>query len=86
MSELSSSLWEPVERRGLILLRCPLCCREKHICRSTYDYTDAVTLEIVCPDCDDGDFHEPLYYDAEGACIIRDPGVNHEQILRMACQ
>ena len=79
MSELIHNPWSMDDRHGLILLRCPLCCREKHICRSTYDYPEAVALEIVCPDCDDGDFHEPRYYDAEGACVIRDPGVNHEQ-------
>jgi hypothetical protein len=32
-----------------------------------------VRLEIVCPKCDDGDFHEPFYYDAQGKHIFRDP-------------
>jgi hypothetical protein len=30
-------------------------------------------MEIICPKCDDGDFHEPFYYDARGRHITRDP-------------
>jgi hypothetical protein len=58
---------------GRLLLRCPKCRREMPVARADYDYPEAVRMEIVCPECDDGDFHEPFYYDAQGKQICRDP-------------
>jgi hypothetical protein len=64
----------PVDRRvGRLLLRCPKCGRSQDTDRQKHDYQEAVRLEIVCPKCDDGDFHEPFYYDAQGKHIFRDP-------------
>ena len=58
---------------GRLLLRCPKCGRSQATDRQENDYPEAVRLEIVCPKCDDGDFHEPFYYDAQGKHIYRDP-------------
>lgn len=54
-------------------LRCPKCGKKKSTAREPYDYPEAVRMEIICPKCDDGDFHEPFYYDARGRHITRDP-------------
>jgi len=55
------------------VLRCPKCGKQKTTKRQPEDYPEAVRMEIVCPKCDDGDFHEPFYYDADGTHITRDP-------------
>jgi len=72
--ERSDAAKRPLDRRvGRLLLRCPKCRRTQHTDRQEHDYPEAVRLEIVCPECDDGDFHEPFYYDENGKHICRDP-------------
>lgn len=56
-----------------IILRCTVCKREQNTERLDVDYPEAVMVQIVCPDCDIGNFSEVFYYDAEGKHIIRDP-------------
>jgi hypothetical protein len=58
-----------------IFLRCPRCGKKKMIDRTTDDYPDAERVEIICPKCDDGDFHETMYYDKAGKHITRDPNM-----------
>ena len=58
-----------------IQLRCPKCKRQLSVKRREEDYPDAVRLEVTCPDCNAGDFCEPMYFDKSGNHIIRDPGV-----------
>ena len=54
-------------------LRCPKCGKQKSTERLPEDYPEAVRLEVMCPDCNAGDFDEPVYYDAHGNHIVRDP-------------
>lgn len=61
--------------RDTILLVCDECGKKQEVSREASDYPEAVEMHIVCPDCDDGDFHEAAYFDAEGNHIIRDPDV-----------
>ena len=56
-----------------ILLKCPICKRQVNAKRLDTDYPEAVRLEVTCPDCDVGDFAEPMYYDKNGKHINRDP-------------
>lgn len=60
-----------------LTLRCPKCRKEISTERQDYDYPEAVRMEIICPKCDDGDFHEPFYFDANGKHITRDPEGSH---------
>src|SRR5574337_781965 len=59
-------------------LRCPKCGKRKSTERRPEDYPEAVRMEIICPKCDDGDFHEPFYYDASGRHITRDPNTDRK--------
>ena len=56
-----------------IVLRCPKCKRTKQAQKLDTDYSETAAVEIVCPKCDDGDFHEPSHFDAAGKHITRDP-------------
>jgi hypothetical protein len=38
--------------------------------RDTLDPPDATVMEIVCPNCDDGDFHIPRYFRCDGSEIV----------------
>lgn len=58
---------------GLITLRCPDCGIELQVERDDTDYPEAAVLEVRCDKCDDGDFAESVYLDADGKHIIRDP-------------
>lgn len=58
-----------------ILLKCPKCKRQMNAKRQDTDYPEAVRLEVACPDCNAGDFAEPMYYDKNDKHINRDPGL-----------
>lgn len=56
-----------------IILECTKCesvlstMRDKQL-----DPPEAVKMVGICPDCDSGDFDEPMYFDAAGNHIVRD--------------
>lgn len=56
-----------------VKLKCPKCGRQGEDERRDTDYHDSALVEIICPDCDDGDFHSEHHFDADGKEIIRDP-------------
>lgn len=58
-----------------ILLKCTKCKRQKMTERLDVDYPEAVMVQIICPECDTGDFSEVFYYDKNGKHIIRDPNI-----------
>jgi hypothetical protein len=58
--------------KNQLLLRCPLCKRERMVTRQIGDYPEAVRMEIQCDRCNTGDFDEVMYYDAGGKHITRD--------------
>lgn len=49
-------------------LRCPYCGVEQPYKRDIDPHIPAsvATIEIICPNCDDGDFHTETWFDAEG--------------------
>lgn len=56
-----------------VTLLCPKCKKTGADKRRDTDYHDTHTVEIVCPDCDDGDFYMERHFDGGGKEIIRDP-------------
>ena len=61
-----------------ITLRCPLCRKSKPVKQESFDYPEATVVEIICQDCDTGDFCDPQYYDADGKHIVRDPPIREK--------
>ncbi|HEL3246024.1 TPA: hypothetical protein UM344_001239 [Stenotrophomonas maltophilia] len=53
-----------------IKLRCPKCRKEGQDQRRDTDYPETHTVEIICNDCDDGDFHSEDHYNAAGVFIL----------------
>lgn len=53
-----------------LTLRCPKCRKEMPTARSADDPAQAALMEIICPDCDDGDRHEPRYFRADGSELL----------------
>ena len=55
-----------------VTLECPACKVYKTVERPR-DVPKAVRLiAIICPDCDDGDFHEETWFSAPGVIVAPD--------------
>lgn len=60
--------------KGTITLVCFECGRKVDTPRCDTDPPDAVELHgITCPDCDDGGFDLPSYFDRNGDEVCGDP-------------
>jgi hypothetical protein len=59
----------PARPADIVTLVCPRCLRRKHVARDAADPAATVTVRIICQTCDDGDFHEPQHFDADGKWI-----------------
>lgn len=59
-----------------ITLRCPRCRRKKPYERSVDPRVPATVsvITIICPKCDNGDFHEERWFDANGVELEQDYG------------
>lgn len=63
-----------VKLSDAITLVCPSCSKRVDTPRCATDPPKAVELHgIVCPDCDNGGFDLPSYFDAQGVEIDADP-------------
>ena len=51
---------------GQIQIRCPKCNKTMMNDRQPEDPVQAMECVIICPACDDGDFHSPTYLSASG--------------------
>lgn len=51
---------------GQIQVRCPECNATTITDRQADDPVQAMEIVIICPACDDGDFHSPVYLSASG--------------------
>lgn len=51
---------------GQIQVRCPKCNKTMMNDRQPDDPVQAMEVVIICPACDDGDFHNPVYLAASG--------------------
>lgn len=57
-----------------ITMVCAECEKEVITPRVEYDPPEAVELHgTVCPDCDNGGFDQPVYYDRSGNEVEADP-------------
>ncbi|WP_395443619.1 hypothetical protein [Caulobacter sp. UC70_42] len=57
-----------------IAFTCPKCLRRDNLTREKTDPVKAFSATLVCPDCDDGDFHSPEFFDADGRHIDEGTG------------
>lgn len=56
-----------------VTLECPTCRTYKTIPRHNQGLPDSVVLvEIICPDCDDGDRHGERWFSAPGVEVSQD--------------
>lgn len=62
------------EAQVWIVLCCPKCDRTQRAPADEADPEGTTTIRIICPKCDDGDFHEPHYFDADGMELAPYPG------------
>lgn len=62
------------EAQIFVMLRCPKCDRTQRAPADETDPEGTATIRVICPKCDDGDFHEPHYFDANGMELALDPG------------
>lgn len=60
---------------GQIALRCPSCNKRAYDERRDGDPVQAMEAVIICPDCDDGDFHEMRFLTAAGKELLPDPAL-----------
>lgn len=51
-------------------LRCPKCLASMQADRDDMDPADATVMEIICPNCDDGDRHSPRYFRCDGTELL----------------
>ena len=64
---------EPVPVSGIagianaITLRCPGCKSTMEGERADTDPKRAALMEIICPECDDGDRHSPVFFADDGS-------------------
>lgn len=54
---------------GKIELRCSKCPQKRSVDRDEHDPSRAAVVELICPDCDDGDRHSPEFFDADGKWV-----------------
>src|ERR1700722_18443796 len=63
---------KPFDIQTDVTLECPSCRAYKTISRPTNLPADVRLIEIICPDCDDGDFHAETWYSASGVEVPQD--------------
>ena len=49
-----------------VTLECPRCQAYKTVPRTPELPTEVRLIKIICPDCDDGDFHAETWFSAPG--------------------
>ena len=54
-----------------VTIECPLCRVYKTVPRSPKLPAEVCLIEIICPDCDDGDFHSERWFSAPGVEVGR---------------
>ena len=56
-----------------IEINCSKCNKLGIANRDETDPPHAVRMQLHCPECNDGNFDEPMYFDAKGKHIIAAP-------------
>lgn len=55
-----------------VTLECPNCRAYKTVPRTPELPPEVRLIEIICPDCDDGDFHTETWFSAPGIEVSQD--------------
>ena len=55
-----------------VTLECPYCRTYKTVPRTAELPSEVRLIEIICPDCDDGDFHTETWFSAPGVEVSQD--------------
>lgn len=63
-----------------IAFLCPICGRRDNLDRVDTDPAKAVSATLVCPNCDDGDFHSPEFFDAESRHLNEETGEPYDAL------
>jgi len=62
----------PFEIRTDVTLECPRCMTYKTVNRTPELPPQVRLIAIICPDCDDGDFHTETWFSAPGVVVSQD--------------
>lgn len=58
---------EEIRQKPLVKLRCPKCKATSVAVSDATDPPGTALIHLHCPECNDGDFDEPLYFDVLGS-------------------
>ena len=65
-----------------VTLECPSCRSYKTVPRSLELSAEVALIEIICPDCDDGDFHSERWFSAPGVEVSQDKQEREERAIK----
>jgi hypothetical protein len=60
---------KPFDIKTDVTLECPKCRAYKTVKRTPELPAEVRLIEIICPDCDDGDFHTETWFSAPGVVV-----------------
>ena len=64
-----------------VTLECPRCRSYKTVPRTPELPAEVRLIEIICPDCDDGDRHSETWFSAPGVEVSQDAQCREEERL-----
>ena len=62
-----------------VCLECPCCRAYKNVPRPADVPIKVRLVEIICPDCDDGDRHTETWYSDPGVEVSQDAGAGYPE-------
>ena len=65
---------KPFDLKTDVTLECPVCRGYKTVLRTPELPAEVALIEIICPDCDDGDRHSETWFSAPGVEVSQDRG------------
>lgn len=63
---------KPFDIKTDVTIECPSCRQYKTVPRTVDLPAQVRLIEIICPDCDDGDFHAETWFSAPGVEVSQD--------------
>jgi len=65
---------KPFDIRTDVTIECPRCRVYKTVDRTPELPARVRLITIICPDCDDGDFHSETWFSAPGVVVSQEEG------------
>jgi hypothetical protein len=62
----------PFDQATDVTLECPRCRAYKTVDRTSELPPQVRLIAIICPECDDGDFHPETWFSAPGVVVSQD--------------